>query len=408
MKNIFLRCILATVALLIVLPLPAHAALYAVGTGAGCTHATVQEALSAAVANGSDSLHLVKLTTGTISVPNGLTVHEPRANIRIYGGYTSCTSAQGSDTRTVLDASGGADGGVLDIRLTSTGVTREVELGRLDIVGGSGALGTEGAGVAVRGDVLLELRGQTRVRGNSALRGGGIFLQGGAAAPRLAITEGSSIQDNVARTDGGGVLCAGFASVALQSGSIEFNTAGRDGGGVWLGNRCSLSAGLLPSVADGLVMIANNRAGTVESGSGGGMFHRADQPLTAGGFDVEFIGRPAVPVLLINNASQNAHGGALHVEGTGAGRQRVRLYNAVFANNTAPLGGAAIYAERAINLELIGERAYCGGLFGFGLCSAITGSDTTPVLIRGYASGSAATRVRIERTRFTALPQASP
>ncbi len=393
---------------------PVHGAVYSVGTAAGCTHATLQEAINAAVANGADPTNLVKLTTGTVAVPNGVFVHNPATTIVINGGYTSCTGAPGDGTRTVLDATGGANGTVIDVRNFATATPRTVRFGRLDITGGTGETGigasSEGGGLELRGSLRVELQQQTRIQGNTAFRAAGVLMQGGPGRVVLSVEEGSRIGDNIADQDGGGVWCFNLGTVILRSGTVDFNRAGRDGGGIWLGDQCVLEAGAPHSLAGESVLLGSNAAGVVEAGRGGAVYF-ASAAAPAATPDVSIVGRPDNPILLTNNSTarrgvflpEGSGGGMLFAGGRGSARHRVVLRDTVMVGNLADSAGSAVAIDRAIDLEIAGSAARCsGGLFDFQLCSFIGAGDQSAVYVRGFASADGVSpQVRILRTRFS-------
>jgi hypothetical protein len=386
--------------------LPAYATTYAVGTGPGCTHATLQAAIDAAVADPTiGPRHYIHLTTGTIAVPNGLRLHNALADISITGGHASCTGVQGATSRTVLDASGGADGSVLDIRYFGTAEARNIFLGRLDITGGTGETGigasSEGAGLELRGNLQVYLEQGSAVRDNRAFRAAGILMQGGPGQVTLYMFNQARIGGNIADNDGGGIWCTGMGRVVMQGASVDFNQAGRDGGGIWLGDRCSLRV----APGEGLNIFSNNTAGgPTQLGRGGALFYQSGS--AAAGPDVDVQGSAISPVFMVGNsangpAAENAIGGALYLEGNGANQRSVQLRDVVLANNSATATGSAIAVVRAIDLSISGSPARCDGLFG--LCSAISGGIGSAIRINDAESTipGQAPRVRISRTRFT-------
>lgn len=393
---------------------PVHAAVYSVGTAPGCTHATLQEAINAAVANGADPANLVKLTTGTLAVPNGVVVHNPATTLRIVGGYNSCNGVPGDGTRTVLDASGGANGTVVDVRNFATATPRTVLFERLDITGGTGETGigaaSEGGGLELRGSLLVVLQQGARIQGNTAFRAGGVLMQGGPGRVTLSIEEGSRIGDNIADQDGGGVWCFNLGTVILRNGSVDFNRAGRDGGGVWLGDQCVLEAGAPHTQTGESVLLASNAAGAVEPGRGGAVYF-ASAAAPAATPDVSIIGRPDAPIVITNNSAtrgvgvlpDGVGGGVLFAGGRGSLRHRVVLRDTVMVGNSSDMPGAAVSIDRAIDLEISGSAARCsGGLFNFQLCSFIGGGDNSALYVRGFASADGVSpQVRVRRTRFS-------
>ncbi|MBK6726439.1 MAG: hypothetical protein IPG63_04125 [Xanthomonadales bacterium] len=392
-------------------PLQAHT--YAVGVGVGCTHATVQAALDTAVAVASAEPHLIKLSAGSIAVANGLLLHNPVADITIQGGYAGCDGVQGPSARTTLDATGGSDGTLLDIRYFGSPNSRIIRLARLDITGGTGETGpfssSEGAGLELRGNLQVFLEQGTRVQANRAVRAAGILMQGGPGTVTLNLREGSSVSSNIADSDGGGIWCINLGLVHISNGTIEFNEAGRDGGGIWLGHQCGLRVGGPLTPASHLNLFSNNLAGTQQNGRGGAVFYQSALDL-AHPYDVDIEGVAASPVLFIGNQTLGAFsglgighgGGALYLEGNGAARQPVRVHNALFANNSAQSAGSAISVARAVDLTLSGSPSRCDGMFGFGLCNAISGGDSDALYIDDLrtADPAQAPLVRVSRTRF--------
>lgn len=186
--------------------------------------------------------------------------------------------------RTILD--GGGAGRVLTIeegaRVTLRGVT--VTGGRLDKElerdgGGLWNLGvltledsevTDNVAVddggGIRNDGTLTLL-RTRVHANRAMRrgsvGGGIYSVMIAGNPVLRI-EASTISDNAAGDNGGGIWCEGEAT--LFGSTVSGNSAAHTGGGIR--NNGSLT------ITDSI--ISSNRAGT----TGGGLHNLGDATLS--------------------------------------------------------------------------------------------------------------------------------
>lgn len=367
---------------------PALAATYAVGSGAGCTHSTVQAALTAAATNPSGP-HLIKLTSGTLAVPNGLILHNPQANVTLEGGYASCAAtAATTGQRSTLDATGGNDGTVLDIR---SNAFRIIRLSRLTITGGTGESGafasSEGGGLELRGDLDVLLDQGTRIEGNRANRAAGVLIQGGPGYVRLWIGPGAQIRNNVAETDGGGVWCFNLGLVELADSSISSNEAGRDGGGLWMGNQCRLFVTVSPGqVSQFSLNTAGTRFDGIGQGRGGAVFYRSSQPFSSAVRDID-IGTNAAnagATFFVGNRALNrldglsaAGGGALYIEGQAAERVPMRIRDAIFVDNQANSWGSAISLNRAVDLIVEGRAGRCDGAFGFGLCSAFA-AHTSP------------------------------
>lgn len=93
---------------------PAAALDLRVGTGTGCTHATLQAALDAIEGVGGD--HHIRINAGSSFVVDGI-VYQPtvaQGFVRLEGGYASCTAGSPSGLpttdagRSILDGGGGS------------------------------------------------------------------------------------------------------------------------------------------------------------------------------------------------------------------------------------------------------------------------------------------------------------
>jgi hypothetical protein len=396
----------------------ASAATYAVGSGAGCTHDTLQAALTAAASNASGP-HLIKLSTGTLAVPNGVTLHSPQADITLEGGYASCSAAAATaGQRTTLNATGGNDGTVLDIRSNSF---RAVRLSRLVVTGGTGETGifasSEGGGLELRGDLDVFLDQGTQVSGNRANRAAGVLMEGGPGYVRLWIGPGAQIRDNIADTDGGGVWCWNLGFIEMVDSSVSFNEAGRDGGGLWMGNRCRLK---VAATTGNISQFNSNVAGTRFSGAGegrgGAVFYRSSEPFAATGLviDIGEVSATAGNTFVVNNVARNqgysadtgSGGGAFYLEGRAAQRVAMRIRDSLFVGN-ATTDGAAISLNRSINLTVEGRSARCSGTFGIGWCSAFFDHRAADIwsLISieplGVSTADLLPQLTLRRVRFT-------
>jgi hypothetical protein len=417
---------LLVIVLGILAPPPVAAAIYTVGTGAPCTHTSVQAALNTARLN-SNGPHEIRLLTGTHAVPNGLTLHDPMAHMTISGGWSSCTATSPtSGARSVLDASGGNDGTAFDIRYGLGDITskREIRLQRLDITGGSSethfGANPEGGGLELRGNLRVFVEQGTRVLGNHTGRGGGIYMQGGPSWVELELRN-AEIRNNVASLDGGGIFCR-EGLINVRDARINFNEAGRDGGGVTVLNSCVLTATASPGAT---VEFNGNRAGTIRrepgEGRGGAIFYRKSGANVGGdgAWDMDLGGATLAvggTLLFIGNSAEGngtystvgSGGGAIYLEGTGSQRQRVRVRDAVFAANSVrspggAQGGAAIRVSRAVELLVEGTPRRCDGTFGFGLCSAFFDHNRSAIGLDALQTSDPDTtpRVTVRRTRFT-------
>lgn len=232
----------------------AHALTVSVGTGPGCTHATLQAALDALEPLSGD--HRIQLRTQTHAVPDGA-IYQPtvaQGFVRIEGGYTNCGDAaptgnpavSGDAARAVLDGAGGLPRTVLalhiDGRVGSLQI-RRVAIRRGDATGPEDQF-SSGGGLSVFGAASVLLGLGTVIGGNTAVYGGGIAAGGSRTITSdafervdLFIAEGAEIDANIALNQGGGIFCGGsrtagvlpestrHASVVHVSGSIINNQA---------------------------------------------------------------------------------------------------------------------------------------------------------------------------------------
>ncbi|HMM65590.1 MAG TPA: hypothetical protein PKC03_01500, partial [Dokdonella sp.] len=92
----------------------ARAATISVGPS-GCNTTSLQSAINS-LASSPDTSHTIKLKSGTIAIPNGVSMNLPASDIDIIGGFASCSNAAPTaGQRSTLDASGGNDGTTMTI-----------------------------------------------------------------------------------------------------------------------------------------------------------------------------------------------------------------------------------------------------------------------------------------------------
>ena len=199
--------------------LQAQAAIFTVGSGAGCSHGTIQSALNAAEASpGADTVRLTRSLT-----------YEPEANtintnqhLNVVGGFATCTQAATDNIKTMVSGAGGATEPVFRI----TGQTGAIiKLRHLTISNGDEDGAGRGGGIFFRGDGLLEVIEST-ISNNIAGYGGGIYAEGTGTNAELAISNDVLITGNTARYNGGGVVVDSLEMTMMAPGSlIAFNEA---------------------------------------------------------------------------------------------------------------------------------------------------------------------------------------
>ena len=319
------------VAVAVLAATPSYAAIYTVGSGAGCTHATIQAAIDAADAATSTGADEIRLS-GAPFTGQALTMHIAAAHgaVSLIGGFATCASATpAAGARTVIGGRSSGTDPVLRIADTADATLRNLEI--RDANGGGGlVVETNAAGSAASMVDVVD----TLVVHNNSVTGGGILLANyNPSSPpsrlRLRVQGNSEIAYNVGRARGGGLYCDN-ASVELQDAAgVHENGAGdtgfagnHDGGGIYADD-CRLDV-------TSTSMLALYRNSTVPPGRGGGLYLTGTQG-TADFYAVEF----GMVVFVAENRSQN--GGGIAVDG-GA---RVRMFGGggLLANTADQSGG---------------------------------------------------------------------
>lgn len=217
------------------------------GSGAGCTHTTIQAAVDAAQSSpGADVIRVARDAAYTAQQVMISTSQE----LEIAGGYDNCTTDATSGT-TVLDGSGG--GGYPVLRLYGdTGAL--VRLRGLALTGGDNPDSDHGGGILFVGRGRLELH-NVSVRQNRAGYGAGIYVRGeDSGEARLVFGRDVIVNNNIAAHSGGGVYIEKARFDMLEPDSlIAFNEALGNGGGGYGG---------------GLILLAKQNAAYARIGSG--------------------------------------------------------------------------------------------------------------------------------------------
>lgn len=260
-----------------------------VGTGTGCTHATLQAALDAIEGVGGD--HNIRINAGSYAVPDGM-VYQPtvaQGFVRLEGGYASCTAPtpSGSPTtdagRSIFDGGGGSGLPRSVLELQINGLVGSFQMRRIALQGGdalaSAARFSSGGGLAIYGRASVLVGSGVSIRNNVANNGGGVALVGSRINVNeplervdFFIDEGAEIRNNNAAGSGGGIYCGGattvlgdppaelrHGSVVHRDGAITGNQAARGAALFCLGSYAG--GGWQPRPNAGAVaLIANNIA----------------------------------------------------------------------------------------------------------------------------------------------------
>jgi predicted outer membrane repeat protein len=208
------------VALLTATAVPAHAAIYAVGTEPGCTHATIQEAVDAAEANGEEDF--IRIPHSRVW-SDAAVVIDTDETLWLEGFWADCNNID-FNQQTVLDGAGGSASSVLRI---STGTNGIVRMSWLTLRGGDPSpIDGQGGGIHFSGRGRMELSNDMAVINNSATSGGGIYADGDVESAQLVIGARVLVSGNTAYRDGGGVFVNGMTLTMNEPDSlIAFNHA---------------------------------------------------------------------------------------------------------------------------------------------------------------------------------------
>lgn len=352
---------------------PASAAVFRVGVGAGCDQPSLAAALVAAAGSaGTDEIRL--LAGASLSGPFSISGNP----VQLRGGYASCGSASPVGTTELTAPLGSRP-------LTITSDAGGVLLSRLEIRGGD--IAGDGGGLWIGGNGVVTLS-EVLVTGNRSVgRGGSVFVDS-TSSLRVDLSAGTVIEMGEAQ-HGGGIACdspavspGGAILRLLATTAASGNIASLDGGGLHLDRGC------VGNVLDNgpAVGLAGNTAGR----HGGGAWIGATSRLHVGGFAGVLGG-------VRDNQAQN--GGGAYVAGG-----RLELENGVLAGNTATdLGGGFYLAAGATALvqsdpsnpcaprfpctEISGNQARIGGglLVSAGAMASLYG-----VQLRGNSAGEQA------------------
>lgn len=419
-----------------------------VGVGTGCTHATLQGALSAIEAVGGS--HNIRINAGSYAAPDGM-VYQPtvaQAFVVLEGGYASCTAAtpSGSATsdagRSIFSGSGGLGRSVLQLQIN--GLTGSLQMRRIALQGGDATNTAErynhGGGLAVYGNASVLIGSGTTIRNNLAGYGGGVALVGSEvfanealSRPDFYIEEGAEIRNNTAVADGGGIYCGGaisivgdpfsrprHGSIVHRDGSILNNQAGGTGSAI----NCRGSyagGGYQPRPRPGALALVANNGGA--PGNFCAIEATLDVAFPANGIDERVLGAEDGSnglLVISNNSGTRDSGLCVRAWGDRGGAApapvpmpRFVIQNVWFSNNTVSRAGTSTLAHSsalvvAAPLELTlrpsGSTTLCAvdtpcvlfenNAVGIGFPAGVIGAAIV-------AGTGWETTVSIERARFT-------
>ncbi|HEY6894195.1 MAG TPA: hypothetical protein VI258_08510 [Rhodanobacteraceae bacterium] len=285
---------------------PASAIVTVGPAGSGCTYTRIQDAIDFVIGkerNAPDDVDPYIAVAGDnfynealVIDSGGVTAYvdpfgQQEAFVQIYGNYDQNCNDVPIDTTAAIGAGGGRSGNsVLEVKGDSA---VRVVLNHFILTDANNV--DEGGGINFHADAAgyLDLS-NVDITGNQANFGGGIFVNGHAPGFTLALHPGTTIENNTAGSDGGGVYATGETFLYATESNVVFlnNVAGSAGGGMSFQGHGSVNFGN--------VQIAGNRAA-----EGGGMYIDADDATDVNFYDGVWIAG--------NTADQN--GGGVRVGG---------------------------------------------------------------------------------------------
>jgi hypothetical protein len=301
----------------------ANAAVYRVGSGPGCTHTTLSDAVRDAFPSRNTTIYITRTAS-----PGGAFIV---GNFEISGGFDDCLATSPTG-RTVIDAGGQS-------RLFLIGEARggtNVKLRNLELIGGR----TDDIGGAIlvkagsQGEVRATLS-NVWIHGNRANKGGAIALTQRTRAPAILALHDTRIYDNEAADRiepdgyvhpgmGGGIHCeGGESSVILSTGTVISRNRATEGGGLRVFGCGVRTEGSLSQFGDGFF---DNRAthgagidalgAVVDFSSPGSHYEIAGNRATQSGGGIRLRAGASLDGsnLMLTNNHAGDRGGALAVE----------------------------------------------------------------------------------------------
>jgi hypothetical protein len=317
----------------------ATAAVLTVGApGSGCNHTTVQAAVNAAnSSSGADEIRIARSATWTAQQISINTAEE----VRLVGGYATCTSPTPDGTKTILSGAGGDARPVLTIRGNGFVFLRNLTLREGDQAGND-----NGGGINFEGGGILDIA-DSAINENSANDGAGIYATGTTLAAQVVLGANVTVSSNIARNSGGGMVSksiktsiSGPGTAMIFNEALGLNGGGYGGGLVVVSDQLRSVAYVTSNGIGGLGAIYVNEAkygGGVAVLVGGGSEQNAEAWI--------YSTDPQQPVRIEGNQASVVGGGVYVREiDVGLATPIARLWRAAINDNTAP-DGAAVYAE---------------------------------------------------------------
>ena len=325
---------------------PASASIFKVGTGAGCTHSTIQAAVDAANANpGVD--HII-LTRSVNYTQQAIKIQQAQP-LTLTGGYAACADNAPSGERTIVRGNGGTANSVFTVEPGSS----DVLFDNLFITGGDDASNNYGGGIDYSGSGLLSLVDVT-LANNTAGYGGGLSARGTGPNAMVIFSGDVIITGNTATKDGGGIHLRGTITLS----ALNTKTA------IWFNSATGLAnspPGTYHGYGGGMAVLSPAKAyigstgygafGTINSNTaraGGGIAALADGggSISSGSVYL-FSTDPTRPQTVARNRATDA-GGAFYADAFNGSDIRVGeilFWDTTVEDNSAPIGSIAYLAS---------------------------------------------------------------
>ncbi len=337
------------------------------GLDPACDYDDIHGAMIAAALDGNSTTE-IRLAMNNSYFDTATNISDQ--SVDLIGGYSDCSDDDPGTAQTILYGVAGT-GPPIIVAENGTSTRHQVLLKNLILR--ESTSGADGGGVMLTGnlDVVFDYVDVTE---NSALRGGGVFIDGNGDDIDVLFTNFSEVSFNTA-TDGGGVFCIDHATVLFEDGAIAFNEAGTDGGGVFVAEHCHFT-----SQAGGFLQgIFYNQANSDGAGVYAG---HAETWIPGEDYDIRFDMRnnSSSPALLVaNECMGTCSGGGV----TGFGPSvRMEFVNTVINGNSARFGGGVFLYFGA---ELVMRAA--GRCSAGSVCSGITNNVAGPDDSFGWGGG---------------------
>lgn len=332
---------------------------FRVGTGAGCTHSTIQAALEAA-ANDGNTISRVIITRSLSYTNQALRIND-RESLTLEGGFNRCSDSSPSAPYTTINGAGGAKQSIISVLGDYPSTVR---LSRLELIGGDAEDHEFGGAVYARHGGVLSIVASS-IHGNRAGFGGGIAVENQTT---LLLGEASLVYENGAASEGGGAYCRGQGDVYVIGPNVGLfnNNALHAGGGLRLYG-CNAELASNGPLNAGVVF------GNSAYNGGGVSLH---------GGTLKAYTRDANNPTRIGYNHASSDGGAFNLYSG----SEVKLWDVIVEGNSAGRGAAAYIYNAADNSA------------GIRMQSARKRDDNTPIAAVACASSTICNRVTGNRT----------